>query len=82
MSRTISLAFDIKTKDEQGKDIKEIIKDYGTIENPLIKEIEIFDDFNPILAHDDEQEKEAFKKKLDKFNFKPLGHQDNCKFHK
>jgi len=45
MSRTLSLAFDIKTKDESGKDLNEIIKEYGTLENPLIKEIEIFDDF-------------------------------------
>ena len=45
MSRTLSLAFDIKTKDKTGKEIDEIVKEYGTIDNPLIKEIEIFDDF-------------------------------------
>jgi hypothetical protein len=45
MSRTMSLAFDIKNKDENGKDINEIEKEYGMIDNPLIKEIEIFDDF-------------------------------------
>ena len=56
----MSLAFDIKTKDEKGKNIKEIIEDYGTIDNPLIKEIEIFDDFQPILAVDDEIEKNKF----------------------
>ena len=30
------------------------------MDNPLIKEIEIFDDFQPILAVDDEIEKNKF----------------------
>jgi len=70
----MSLAFDIKTKDERGLDIEQIVQEYGTFDNPLINEIEIFDDFNPVLAHDDKKEKEEFKNKLDKFNFKPLGY--------
>jgi hypothetical protein len=48
----------------------------------LIKEIEIFDDFQPVLSPDDEVEKQNFKKKIEKFNLRPLGHQENCEYHK
>ena len=39
--------------------------------NPLIQEIEIFDDFHPNLSPDDEKEQMQFMKKIEKFSFKP-----------
>ena len=56
MSRTMSLAIDLKANNQNEKDIEEIAKEYDTFENPLIKEIEIFNDFQPVLAHDDPKE--------------------------